>query len=171
AATANNTAINVTRYGNVLFSRGSVIPYFIQCAKRGDPLRVTEPGMTRFLLPLADATTLVERALFSQESGNLYVMKSSAATVQTIANAIRNNVNPEAGVDVVGFRPGEKMHETLLTEEEIACSVEEGDCFKSNPRLRNPQRGKAYTSDKTERLDEVGLWKLLTQQSELKELL
>lgn len=169
ARTSNKSAINVTRYGNVLYSRGSVIPYFMESARRGEPLSMTNPAMTRFLLPLAGATRLVEHALFSGESGNLYVMKSPAASVETIAKTIKARVNPQVELRVVGVRPGEKTHETLLTEEEHFCSVEEGVYFKSNTAHRSSQPGKAYTSDQTEQLDEDRLWELLRGQSEFEE--
>jgi len=166
ARLSHNTAINVTRYGNVLFSRASVIPYFMQCAKRGEPLLVTDPAMTRFLLPLADATRLVEHALFSGETGNIYVMKSPAATVNTIASAVCSHFNNDVQIRVIGPRPGEKVHETLLTEEEYSCTTEEEDYFRTNPAKKSDRPRIAYTSDKTERLDEKALWKLLQKQSE-----
>jgi UDP-N-acetylglucosamine 4,6-dehydratase/5-epimerase len=163
---SGNTAINVTRYGNVLFSRGSVIPFFMQRAQRGEALLVTDPAMTRFLLPLSDATKLVEHALFSNETGNLYVMKSAAASVQTIASAVRSHYNEDLEIRVIGVRSGEKTHETLLTEEEYVCSVDEGEYFKSNPARRTNKPRYAYTSDKAEQLDAAGLWELLAKQSE-----
>lgn len=168
--TSNATAINVTRYGNVLYSRGSVIPYFLQCARRGEPLSMTDPAMTRFLLPLADSTRLVEHALFSGESGNLYVMKSPAASVATIARTIQSRINPRVELKTIGVRPGEKIHETLLTEEERSCAIEEGPYFKSNAAHRSSQPVAAYTSNGAEQLDEDRLWQLLQAQAEFEEL-
>ena len=123
--------VSVTRYGNVMYSRGSVIPAFIQLLKEGRPLTVTDPRMTRFLMSLADSVDLVKHAFEHAEPGDLFVRKASATTVATLATAVgRIFGQDEPEVHHIGTRHGEKLHETLLTREEIAKATDQGDYFR-----------------------------------------
>lgn len=117
------------RYGNVLLSRGSVIPYFISLIHRGEKLAVTNGDMTRFLLPLRDAVSLVVFALVSGESGHMYVRKAPACTINILARAVSELFNYKKGIEEVGVRAGEKMHETLVSKEEMMRAKELGLFF------------------------------------------
>lgn len=113
----SKTILCGVRYGNVLYSRGSVIPFFVSQIKKGEKLQITNPGMTRFLLPLPDACDLVLEALTSGERGKIYVRRSPACTIDTLAEALCQIFNYDKGFEVVGTRAGEKMHETLIADE------------------------------------------------------
>lgn len=127
----SKTTISVTRYGNVMFSRGSVIPLFIQQVKAGKSITITDPTMTRFLMSLADSVDLVRYAFENAETGDLFVRKASAATVETLARAIieifgRGDEVPS----VIGFRHGEKLYESLLSSEDMARSADLGEFYR-----------------------------------------
>lgn len=126
ARTAQNTMICGTRYGNVMASRGSVIPLFIDQIKAGSPLTVTDPNMTRFLMNLEEAIDLVLFAFEHGESGDLMVKKAPAATVGNLAKTLKKLFRVENEVQTIGVRMGEKIHETLLTREEMAASFDMG---------------------------------------------
>ena len=118
------------RYGNVMYSRGSVFPLFLEQMQRGLPITVTGPNMTRFLLPLPVAIDLVLFAMANGENGDIHVRKSPAATVQHMAEAMRDLFKPTAEIKSIGIREGEKMHETLVTREELMKAVEYDDYFR-----------------------------------------
>lgn len=123
--------VSVTRYGNVMYSRGSVIPMFVNQLQTGKPLTLTDPEMTRFLMSLAESVDLVEYAFLNANPGDIYVKKAPGATVEVLARAVASllgNNDPE--IKVIGARHGEKMHEALLSSEEIAKAVDEGDFFR-----------------------------------------
>jgi len=154
------------RYGNVMYSRGSVIPFFIDQMKAGKELTVTNPDMTRFLLPLAQSVDLVFHALREGGNGNMYVRKSPAATVAVLAEAICKLFNYDKGYRLVGIRAGEKMHETLISEEEWLRAHDEGDFYRIEPESsgldyekyfakgeQTPADMHSYTSANTRRLD------------------
>lgn len=126
----SRTKICCTRYGNVMCSRGSVIPLFIEQIKAGVPLTVTEPSMTRFIMSLEEAVDLVLFAFEKGRSGDILVQKAPACTIETLANAVKELFNPDAPVHVIGIRHGEKMYETLLTNEECAGAVDLGDFYR-----------------------------------------
>ena len=130
ARTAKNTLICGTRYGNVMASRGSVIPLFIEQIKSGSPLTVTDPEMTRFLMNLEEAIDLVLFAFLNAEAGDLMVKKSPAATISALALALKNLFQADNEIHITGVRMGEKMHETLLTREEKAAAVDMGGYFR-----------------------------------------
>lgn len=120
-----------TRYGNVMASRGSVIPLFLQQIESGQPLTITDPGMTRFMMTLEDAVDLVVYAFEKGQPGNLFVQKAPAATIQTLATAIKELLGvPEHPARVIGVRHGEKLYETLLTREEMARAQDAGGYFR-----------------------------------------
>lgn len=128
---ASDMTVSVTRYGNVMYSRGSVIPAFISLLKEGRPLTVTDPRMTRFLMSLADSVDLVKHAFDHAEPGDLFVRKASATTIATLATAVgRLFGQDQPEIHHIGTRHGEKLHETLLTREEIAKAADQGDYFR-----------------------------------------
>lgn len=124
------TMICCTRYGNVMASRGSVIPLFIRQIKEGVPLTITEPKMTRFLMSLEEAVDLVMYAFENAKSGDIMVQKAPACHIQTLAEALLDVFNANNEIKVIGIRHGEKMYETLLTDEECAQSIDMGDFFR-----------------------------------------
>ncbi len=124
------TAICCTRYGNVLCSRGSVVPLFIKQIKEGKPLTVTEPAMTRFIMSLEEAVELVVFAFQNAESGDIMVQKAPACTIGTLTQAVKELFHADNEVKVIGIRHGEKMYETLLTNEECSHAIDMGNFFR-----------------------------------------
>jgi UDP-N-acetylglucosamine 4,6-dehydratase len=124
------TVVSVTRYGNVMCSRGSVIPLFMHKLKRREPLTVTEPGMTRFLMSMDEAIGLVLFAMEHAEPGDLFVKKAPASTIGDLAEALRQLFNVDVPIDVIGSRHGEKLHETLATAEELRRSEDVGAYYR-----------------------------------------
>ena len=124
------TTICCTRYGNVMASRGSVIPRFVEQIKAGKPLTITEPAMTRFIMSLEEAVELVTFAFEHAENGDIMVQKAPACTIETLAEAVKQLFNPEAETKIIGIRHGEKMYETLLTKEECAHAEDMGNFFR-----------------------------------------
>ena len=139
---APGTVITGTRYGNVVASRGSVIPLFIQQCLAGQPLTVTEPEMTRFLMTLDDAVSLVMYAFNHANPGDLMIQKASAARIGDLAEAVRSLVNPECQIKTIGARHGEKLHEVLMTREEARRAVDEGRYFRVAADNRDLNYGK-----------------------------
>lgn len=126
----DRTLICGTRYGNVMASRGSVIPLFVEQIKNGQPITVTDPNMTRFLMSLEDAVELVVFAFKNAEAGDIMVQKSPASTIEDLAQAIKELFNAENEIKVIGTRHGEKLYETLLTREENVVSSDMGDFYR-----------------------------------------
>ncbi len=124
------TTICCTRYGNVMCSRGSVIPLFIDQIKAGKPLTVTEPKMTRFIMSLDEAVDLVLYAFGNAESGDIMVQKAPACTIGVLAQAVKELFHVENEIKVIGIRHGEKMYETLLTNEECAHAIDMGNFYR-----------------------------------------
>ncbi len=124
------TLICGTRYGNVMCSRGSVIPLFIEQIKAGQPLTVTEPKMTRFIMSLDEAVELVIFAFQNAASGDIMVQKAPACTIEVLAQAVKELFNADNEIKVIGIRHGEKMYETLLTNEECSNAVDMGDFYR-----------------------------------------
>ena len=124
------TTICCTRYGNVMASRGSVIPLFIDQIKAGKDLTVTDPNMTRFMMTLEDAVDLVIFAWQHGENGDLFVQKAPAATIETLANALIEVYQSKSSVKIIGTRHGEKLYETLVTREEMAKAIDMGNYFR-----------------------------------------
>ena len=127
---ATKTLICGTRYGNVLCSRGSVVPLFIEQIKAGRPLTLTEPSMTRFIMTLEEAVELVLFAFEHAQSGDIFVRKAPACTISSLAQAVRAIFRVENHTEIIGIRHGEKMYETLLTNEECARSMDMGDFYR-----------------------------------------
>jgi len=169
------TVICGTRYGNVMASRGSVIPLFVEQIKARNPLTITDPNMTRFMMTLADAVDLVLYAFEHGSNGDIFVQKAPAATVETLAKALTNLMGePDFPINVIGTRHGEKLYEALLSREEMACAEDRGGYFRVPPDLRDLNYAKFveqgeekitqtedYNSHNTERLDVDGMKKLL----------
>lgn len=125
------TTVSVTRYGNVMYSRGSVIPLFVRQIQEGKPLTVTEPRMTRFLMSLEESVDLVKHAFFHAEPGDLFVKKAPACTVDTLARAVASLMGvDDPDIRKIGMRHGEKMYETLLSPEEMTKATDQGDYFR-----------------------------------------
>ena len=169
------TVICATRYGNVMASRGSVIPLFIEQIRAEKPLTITDPNMTRFMMTLADAVDLVLYAFEHGNNGDIFVQKAPAATVEVLAKALTGLMGkPEFSINVIGTRHGEKLYEALLSREEMVCAEDRGDYFRIPPDLRDLNYAKFvevgeeeisrmedYNSHNTERLDVEGTKKLL----------
>ena len=174
------TTICCTRYGNVMASRGSVIPLWVEQMIKGKPITITDPNMTRFMMTLDDAVDLVIYAWEHGENGDLFVQKAPAATLETLATALKETyakVNPRYGeteVKVIGTRHGEKLYETLVTREEMARAIDMGNYFRIPCDTRDLNYDKFFTvgnedvakiedyhSHNTRRLDVEGMKELL----------
>lgn len=174
------TTICCTRYGNVMASRGSVIPLWVEQMIEGKPITITDPNMTRFMMTLDDAVDLVIYAWEHGENGDLFVQKAPAATLETLATALKETyakVKPEYGeteVKVIGTRHGEKLYETLVTREEMARAIDMGNYFRIPCDTRDLNYDKFFTegnedmskiedyhSHNTRRLDVEGMKELL----------
>lgn len=132
-----DTRIATVRYGNVLYSRGSVLPLFVRQIIEGKPITITEPDMTRFLMPLRDSVALVNYAIENARQGDLFVKKAPAATVATIVDAVKELFEvPNHPVQVIGWRHGEKLFETLISASEMARSHDLDDFIRVNPDVR-----------------------------------
>jgi UDP-glucose 4-epimerase len=181
----SKTTVSVTRYGNVMYSRGSVIPLFVQQIQHGKPLTVTERSMTRFLMSLRESVDLVEHAFAHAEPGDLFVRKAPASTVDVLARAVASLLgvdDPE--VRVIGTRHGEKLHETLLSREEMLKSSDQGDYYRVPLDARSLEyelyfeEGERdavavedYTSENTERMGMEQTKQLLLKLPEIQTLL
>lgn len=149
------TTLCGTRYGNVLMTRGSVVPHFIELMKEGEVLTVTDPNMTRFLLPLSESVELVLYAMTNGKNGDIYVRKAPATNMETLAQAICQIFNYEKGYKVVGIRAGEKMHETLVSQEEIVRAEDEGEYFRIPPESQGLDYQKYYDKGKEVSFDTI----------------
>jgi UDP-glucose 4-epimerase len=143
-----------TRYGNVMASRGSVIPLFIQQILGGQPLTVTDPNMTRFMMNLDGAVDLVLYAFRHAEPGDRFVQKAPAATIATLADAVKGLLKAENPIKVIGTRHGEKLYETLLTREEMAQAEDLGDYYRVKADNRDLNYN-LYFSEGTAKAGEV----------------
>lgn len=145
------TKICCTRYGNVMCSRGSVIPLWIEQIKSGKPITITEPEMTRFIMSLEEAVDLVIFAFQNGESGDIMVQKAPACTIGVLAQAVRELFHSEDGIKVIGIRHGEKMYETLLTNEECSHAVDMGNFYRVPCDKRGLNYDKYFKEGDTER--------------------
>lgn len=170
----DKTKIMCTRYGNVMCSRGSVIPLFISQIKQGKPLTLTDPNMTRFIMSLDEAVDLVLFAFENGESGDILVQKAAATTVQVLADALKKLFNYDEPDKVIGIRHGEKTYETLLTNEECSKAIDMGDFY----RVPCDKRDLNYDNYLSKGMDRNGLTefnsnntKLLTVEETMKKLM
>ncbi|MFC4553896.1 polysaccharide biosynthesis protein [Georgenia faecalis] len=181
----SQTVVSVTRYGNVMYSRGSVIPLFIQQLRQGEPLTLTEPSMTRFLMSLEESVHLVDHAFLHAEPGDLFVRKAPAATVDTLARAVASLLgDDDPDIRVIGTRHGEKLHETLLSREEMVTAEDQAQYFRVPLDARSLEyelyfeegerriaRTEDFTSENTARLTVEETKELLMQLPEIQTLL
>lgn len=174
------TTICLTRYGNVMGSRGSVIPLFYKLIAEKKPLTITDPHMTRFMMTLNDAVDLVIFAFKHGNQGDLFIQKAPAATIKTLADAIKKYKDSDVKTEMIGTRHGEKAHEILVTSEEMSKSEDMGNFFRIPMDNRDMNYGKfypegsgevieykQYSSDVTDRLDESGVINLLEKMGEV----
>ena len=179
---ANNTIITVTRYGNVMASRGSVIPLFVDLIKSNKGLTLTDPTMTRFMMTLEDAIDLVLFAFENAEPGDIFVQKAPGATIETLSKALLDLYQSDSEIKVIGTRHGEKLYESLLTKEEKLKAIDLNNYYRipSDNRDLNYSNyiseGEGSTNDiedynshNTERLDIEGMKKLLLKLDFIKE--
>ena len=145
------TKICCTRYGNVLCSRGSVVPLWIDQIREGKPITITEPSMTRFVMSLEEAVDLVLFAFENGESGDILVQKAPACTIEVLAEAVKELFAPDTEIKVIGIRHGEKMYETLLTNEECANAIDMGDFYRVPADKRGLNYDKYFKDGDTER--------------------
>lgn len=145
------TKICCTRYGNVLCSRGSVVPLWIEQLKAGKPITITEPAMTRFIMSLEEAVDLVLFAFEYGTSGDTLVQKAPACTIEVLAEAVKQLFRPDAEIRVIGIRHGEKMYETLLTNEECSGAIDLGDFYRVPSDKRGLNYDKYFIQGETER--------------------
>ncbi len=166
----NDTILSATRYGNVMASRGSVIPLFIKQCKENKPITVTDPNMTRFLMSLEESVRLVLFAFEHANTGDIFVQKAPASTIYDLALAVKELFNPKTEIKIIGTRHGEKAHETLVSREEIIKAVDMGHFYRipadnrdlnyekylreGNENITNREE---YTSFNTQRLDKDGV--------------
>lgn len=174
---SNSTVICSTRYGNVIGSRGSVIPLFVNQVRSGNPITITDPNMTRFMMTLDDAVRLVLYAFKHAQTGDIFVQKAPAATIQTLCETITDVMNvPNHKIEVIGTRHGEKRFEVLLSREEMVAAQDLGDYYRVPPDSRDLNYGKFYeegeprvsntadyNSDNTTLLDAKGMKSLLVK--------
>tara|TARA_B100001248_G_scaffold233065_1_gene194356 strand:- start:9594 stop:10607 length:1014 start_codon:yes stop_codon:yes gene_type:complete len=178
-----NTVIACTRYGNVMASRGSVIPLFIDQIKQGKPITITDPKMTRFVMSLDDAVDLVLFAFENAKSGDIFVQKAPAASVELMADSIKKILGvPDHEIKIIGTRHGEKLYETLLTKEEMVKAIDMKKYYRIPADVRDLNYSKffedgeeivseaeEYHSHNTHRLNETELTKLLLNLREIKD--
>ena len=146
------TTICCTRYGNVMCSRGSVIPLWIEQIKSGKPITITEPNMTRFIMSLEEAVDLVLFAFENGQSGDILVQKAPACTIEVLAKAVAELFGPDTEIKNIGIRHGEKMYETLLTNEECVNAEDMGDFYRVPCDKRDLNYDKFFTSGNQERV-------------------
>tara|TARA_B100000427_G_scaffold327716_1_gene339105 strand:- start:6308 stop:7315 length:1008 start_codon:yes stop_codon:yes gene_type:complete len=172
---SDTTKICVTRYGNVIGSRGSVIPLFVDQILKGKPLSITDPNMTRFMMTLDDAVDLVIYAFKKGKTGDILVQKAPAATIEVLASTLKEILNaPEHKINIIGTRHGEKLYEVLLSREEMSKADDLKNYYRIPPDLRDLNYSKFvekgekriskyedYNSHNTKRLDEKGLKRIL----------
>lgn len=176
------TTISMVRYGNVMYSRGSAIPLFVRQIRSGQPITVTEPTMTRFLMPLRDSVALVRHAFDHARQGDLFIKKAPAATIDDLVTALKELFGvPDHPVETIGWRHAEKLYETLATAQELAASDDMGDYYRIRMDGRDlnysayfsegdqeTARHEDYHSHNTERLDVAGVKALLLTLPEVR---
>jgi UDP-glucose 4-epimerase len=174
------TTLSLVRYGNVLFSRGSVIPLFLKQIREKKPLTITEPEMTRFLLPLKEAINLVGFALKNGRQGDIFVRNAPSASIGDLAQALKNIFSSDSEIKTIGMRHGEKLHETLASKDELLRSEDLGDYLRLSMDDRDLNYNKYlnegdkkviqtedYTSQNTTRLTIKEVEEMLLAQPEI----
>ena len=173
------TSICITRYGNVMFSRGSLIPFLISRIKKDEILTLTDPSMTRFLMSLDDSVNLVKEAFLRGKNGDIYIQKAPASNILNIAKCLLKIFNKKNKISIIGPRHGEKIHESLCSSEEMSKAINLKKYFRIPADLRNINYDihnkkndifkykESYNSKNTQRLNEKELIKLLQKQNEI----
>lgn len=178
----SHTIISAVRYGNVMYSRGSAIPLFLRQIRSGKPITVTEPTMTRFLMPLRDSVALVHHAFEHANQGDLFVKKAPASTIADLVTAMKELFGaPDHPVEIIGWRHAEKLYETLASAQELSSSQDMGDYYRIMLDMRDlnykpyftegehkTARTEDYHSHNTERLDVEGVKSLLLTLPEIR---
>ena len=171
----NGTILCGTRYGNVMASRGSVIPLFVEQIKSNKDITITNPEMTRFMMNLSNAVNLVMHAFENGDNGDIFVQKSPAVTIKILAEALIELYNSKSKIKYIGVRHGEKMYETLVTKEEMMKAEDQGEYFRIRPDERDlnydqyfskgiiKDSDKEYNSNNTKSLDIEKMKKLLKE--------
>lgn len=181
----SDTTISCVRYGNVMYSRGSAIPLFVRQIREGRPITVTEPTMTRFLMPLRDSVALVRHAFTHANQGDLFIKKAPASTISDLVEALKQLFDaPHHPVETIGWRHAEKLYETLASAEELARAEDMGAYWRIMPDTRDlnykpffsegdPRTAKIedYHSHNTEQLDVAGVKRLLLSLPEIQDAL
>ena len=175
----SKTKISITRYGNVMMSRGSVIPLFLDQIRRGEPITVTNPEMTRFMMSLEDSVSLVKYAFSNASTGDLFIRKAPACTVEILARAVNKIMSDKGKIQIIGTRHGEKLYESLLGSEEGSRAIDRGDFFQVPIDARSLDyqiyfdKGQnvhtsdgAYTSHNTDQLNVDQVVKLISELPE-----
>jgi UDP-glucose 4-epimerase len=178
----DKTVICLTRYGNVMGSRGSVIPLFYKLIEEEQPITITDPNMTRFMMTLEDAVNLVVFAFKYGKQGDLFVQKAPAATIETLAEAVCKYKNVPLDTKIIGLRHGEKDHEVLVTREEMVRATDMGDYFRISPDERSQNYSEfykamteetkdvdVYSSSNTDRLNVEEMIDLLGEMGKIEE--
>lgn len=173
--------VSATRYGNVMASRGSVIPLFVNQIKKGEPLTITDPNMTRFMMTLEDAVDLVWFAFENANQGDLFVQKAPAATIEVLAQAIKELYKSDSKIKMIGVRHGEKLYETLVNREDMLKAEDMGDYYRIPADTRDLNYNQffsegnvdestieEYHSHNTEQLDIAGMKELLLKLPEIR---
>lgn len=180
----SGTTVTATRYGNVMYSRGSVIPLFVEQIRKGQPLTLTDPGMTRFLMSLDESVELVEYAFEHAQAGDLFVRKAPACTIRDLATAIARIMGVEPNIRVIGSRHGEKRYESLLSVEEMSKAEDMGDYFRvpldgrsldytlyTDQGETGLDRGTDYNSDNTTQLNVEQVMKVVGALPEMQQVI
>jgi len=150
----NETVISCVRYGNVMCSRGSVIPRFIEQIKSEKPITITEPTMTRFLMALPETVDLVEHAFHNGRQGDIFIKKAPASTVEDLAKALKELFNSDVETRIIGIRHGEKIYETLASTEELATAEDMGGYYRVQMDDRDLNYEKYFTDGNTEEVNQ-----------------
>jgi len=150
----DETVISCVRYGNVMCSRGSVIPRFIEQIKAGKPITVTEPTMTRFLMALPETVDLVEHAFHHGKQGDIFIKKAPASTVEDLARALKELFKSDVDIRIIGIRHGEKLYETLASREELATAEDMGDYYRVQMDDRDLNYEKYFTDGNIEEVNQ-----------------
>jgi len=178
----SKTVLCGTRYGNVMYTRGSVIPFFVDLIKKGKPLKITDESMTRFMMSLDQSIDLIFYALTNGQDGEIYVRKSPAANIGDLAKAITSVFSYTGGIEKIGIRPGEKKHEILVSQEELSRTEDCGEYYKIIPEVaqtdyrlyyfqgskRNSLPVEGYTSENAKRLSVEEIKELLLSLDEIR---
>ncbi|MEN8170717.1 MAG: polysaccharide biosynthesis protein [Pseudomonadota bacterium] len=168
--TEDQTVISCVRYGNVMYSRGSVIPRFIEQIKNNKIITITEPSMTRFLLALPESVELVQHAFENAEQGDIFIKKAPACTVEDLAQALKNLFRSNVDTQIIGFRHGEKLYETLASKEELVTSEDMGGFYRIRMDTRDLNYEKYFTEGNRNEVGYDDYHSHNTQQLNVKEV-